>query len=135
MQSISQIGTVAGSLILAVVLALVAVPLLRWVSSVFYLVSSAVQHKIGRVGAWHGKDDIRITRRTRKFNGVRHLLTQPLLRKVTITNIFTNAAVAAANTLLPVFALATLGLAPAAYVWLGCAVAAVMPWVIGRSWG
>ena len=47
------------------------------------------------------------------------LMGQPVLRTVTLANAFANSAAMAANTLLPVVALTTLGLPPASYALLG----------------
>jgi MFS family permease len=47
------------------------------------------------------------------------LLGQPVLRTVTLANAFANSAAMAANTLLPVVTLTTLGLPPASYALLG----------------
>lgn len=137
-QSITQIGTVAGALMLTAVLAVVAAPLMWWASAAFYLASSAVQRTIQPWGV-RAEESVPDVGGEPKTSGLRHLFTQPLLRKVTLANTLTNAAVASANTLLPVFALTTVGLTPSAYAavgmcgaFAGIAGAASASWIVSR---
>lgn len=138
-QSISQIGNVAGASILTAVLAIVAAPLVWWASASFYLASSIIQRFI-QPGPPNTTDSEGSKRRSERHNsgvraGVRHLFAQPLLRKVTVANTLTNGAVAAANTLLPVFALTVLGLEPAAYAAVGmCGAVAGIAGAASAAW-
>lgn len=51
--------------------------------------------------------------------GMGHVIGEPTLRKITMANTLNNAAVMAANTLLPVIALTTLDVSPATYAAIG----------------
>lgn len=111
----------AAPLVLSGALLLVAAPFVWPVAAVFYLASALTQR------AYHGLDAHRPASSGREStvhalrHGFRHLWSQPTLRRITAANMLHNAGVMSANTLLPVIALTTLGISPAAFAAVGAA--------------
>jgi len=117
-QSGAQTGGAAGPPLLAGVLLVAAAPAAWLCGAAAYLASLIIQLRIRpRPKALPG------TGRRRPLSsapsGFAHLRRQPLLRNITLANMFTNATIMAANTLVPVLALNDLGVAPAVYVVIG----------------
>ncbi|WP_172895812.1 MFS transporter [Brachybacterium vulturis] len=116
----AQIGTVLAPLALTALLA-VAVPPLAWVAVILaYLMSVLSQGRYRGIDIPAGDSSgQRRGRRVPLKDGISHLLSEPTLRRVTASSALYNAAVMAANTLLPVIALTELGLSPAAFAAIG----------------
>lgn len=117
-QSASQIGGALGPMLLSATLAIVSAPLAWLSATAAYLVSALTQRGI-RPKPSSAPAPPRTSMWTQARGGIGHILAQPILRKVTIANTLNNAAVMTANTLLPVIALTTLEVSPAAYAAIG----------------
>lgn len=120
-QATAQIGTVLAPVALTALLALAAPPL-AWIGALLaYLASVLTQSHLrghdGPVGSTSAARHARGPNRLR--DGVCHLLAEPTLRRVTASSALYNAAVMAANTLLPVIALTELHLSPAVFTGIG----------------
>lgn len=120
-QTAAQIGTALAPLALTALLALAAPPL-AWVAVVLaYLASLITQSRLrGHDRPVHSASAARGAGGPGRFrDGVSHLLAEPTLRRVTTSSALHNAAVMAANTLLPVIALSALRLDPAVFAGVG----------------
>ncbi|MDN5821032.1 MAG: MFS transporter [Brachybacterium sp.] len=120
-QTAAQIGTVLAPVALTALLALAAPPL-AWVGAALaYLASALTQGRLREHDRAAGPTSAsRYARRPSRFrDGICHLLAEPTLRRVTASSALYNAAVMAANTLLPVIALTELHLSPAVFTGIG----------------
>lgn len=117
-QTASQIGGALGPMLLAGVLALIAAPLAWFSAAAAYLVSALTQRWI-RPAPRAGAPVDRTSMWKQARGGMGHVMGEPTLRKITMANTLNNAAVMATNTLLPVIALRTLEVSPAAYAAIG----------------
>lgn len=120
-QTAAQIGTVLAPVALTALLALAAPPL-AWIGVVLtYLASLLTQSRLR--GHDRPADHASVPRPragSPPFRaGISHLLAEPTLRRVTASSALYNAAVMAANTLLPVIALTELHLVPAVFAAIG----------------
>ena len=113
-QAVAQGGGAAGPALLTGLLAVVAAPVAWVASSIMYLASAVTQRRIEPLLPGPPASP-RTTMWAQARTGVGHVFSQPTLARVTLANTFDNAAVMAANTLLPVIALRELGLEPAAF--------------------
>lgn len=118
-QSISQVGSLAAPLVLSALLTVVAAPLAWLAAGAAYLVSLGTQIPLRRADAVEGTDRPRESLRTQMRQGFSHLKSVRQLRLITVANTLVNASNMVANTLLPVIALTTLGIAPAHFAALG----------------
>lgn len=118
MQTATQAGGAIGPLVLSGLLALLAAPLVWVASTVMYLVSAAAQRGIAPLRPGPPPQP-RVSMWAMARAGTGQLFAHPLLARITVANVLNNAAVMAANTLLPVIALTVLGLAPAVYAGIG----------------
>lgn len=116
-QTVAQAGGIVGSLTLSGLLAAVAAPLV-WLGSAFAYVASALAQR-GIHPLREAPPAPRESLWSQARAGIRHLLEEPTLRTITIANALNNAAVAAANTLVPVIALADLVIPASHYALLG----------------
>lgn len=117
----TQVGTALAPVALTALLALAAPPL-AWVGVVLaYLASLLAQSRLrGHDGPVGSSSASRRAGGSGRFrDGVSHLLAEPTLRRVTASSALYNAAVMAANTLLPVIALTELRMAPAVFAGVG----------------
>ncbi|SNU00713.1 MFS-type transporter involved in bile tolerance, Atg22 family [Ruaniaceae bacterium KH17] len=121
-QAAGQVGGVVGSLLLSGGLAVVAAPLLWCVSGASYLGSVVTQRRIRPIQPAVARVPRESMWRQAR-NGLGLLVREPTLRRITIANTLHNAAVMAANTLVPVVALSSLSIAPSVYALLGIASA------------
>lgn len=117
-QSVAQGGGAAGLALLTGLLAVVAAPVAWTASSIMYLASAVTQRRIEPLLPGPPVPP-RTTMWAQTRAGVGHVFSQPTLARVTLANTITNAAVMAANTLLPVIALRELGLEPTAFAAIG----------------
>lgn len=130
LQAFAQAGGTAAPTLVAGLLVLVSAPW-AWVGAgVAYLCSLTTQRKIG-----HQEHPSKPAERTSAWAdvaaGIRLLMRRPLLARITIANVLNNAAVMAANTLLPVIALRELALDPA--VFAGVAAMAAVSGILGAG--
>lgn len=95
-----------------------AAPAALLVAAGAYLHSVVTQRGI-RPGPSPVSGPARSTPKAQAREGVAAIWQQPLLRRITVANTLNNAAVMAANTLLPVIALTQLELNPATYAAIG----------------
>lgn len=123
----AQIGSALAPLLLTAMLA-VASPPLAWLGATLaYLASLLTQSGLRassrpRISTTPTERGGRRGRRAASgppLAGVSHLLAEPTLRRITASSALYNAAVMAANTLLPVIALSELGLPPAVFAGVG----------------
>lgn len=120
-QTAAQIGTALAPIALALLLALAAPPLawigalLAYLASLFFQAGLRGNSRPARAVA----APARPTSRPPLREGITHLLTQPTLRRITASSALYNAAVMAANTLLPVIVLTDLGMSPAVFAAVG----------------
>lgn len=117
-QSLSQGGGAAGPALLTGLLAVVAAPVAWAAASVLYLGSALTQRGIRQQHPGPPPPP-RTTMWAQARAGAGRLFAQPVLARVTWANTLNNAAVMAANTLLPVIALRELGVAPATFAAIG----------------
>lgn len=117
-QTASQIGGALGPMLLAGILAFIAAPL-AWLSATAAYLASALTQRGIRPASSAEPPAERTSMWAQTRGGVGHLMGEPTLRKVTLANTLNNAAVMAANTLLPVIALTTLHVSPATYAAIG----------------
>lgn len=120
-QVAAQIGTVLAPLALAGLLALAAPPL-AWVGVLLaYLAWLITQSRLRGhdVPISHTHPPRPTTEHNPVLQGFTHLLAEPTLRRITASSALYNAAVMAANTLLPVIALSELALSPAVFTAIG----------------
>lgn len=122
-QTATQIGGALGPMVLAGVLALIAAPLAWLSATTAYLVSALTQRGIRPASSGPAAERTSMWAQAR--SGVGHLMGEPTLRKITVANTLNNAAVMAANTLLPVIALTTLHVSPATYAAIGGVIGAL----------
>lgn len=120
-QTAAQIGTALAPAALTALLAFAAPPL-AWVGVLLAYLASLLTQR-----GFRGHDhQVRSTSPTRRGGGSSHfragissLLAEPTLRRVTASSALYNAAVMAANTVLPVIALTQLRLSPAVFAGIG----------------
>lgn len=117
-QTASQIGGALGPMLLAGILAFAAAPLAWFSAATAYLASALTQRGI-RPTRRAGAAPERTSMWAQARGGMSHVMGEPTLRKITVANTLNNAAVVAANTLLPVIALTTLQVSPATYAAIG----------------
>lgn len=117
-QTASQIGGALGPMLLSAILALIAAPLAWLSAAAAYLVSVLTQRGI-RPAPSADPPAERASMWAQVRGGVGHVMGEPTLRKITMANTLNNAAVMAANTLLPVIAMTTLQVSPATYAAIG----------------
>lgn len=120
-QTAAQIGTVLAPLALTGLLALAAPPL-AWIGALLaYLASLLTQSRFREHDRPTGPASTpRVEGGLRTFlEGISHLLAEPTLRRVTASSALYNAAVMAANTLLPVIALSELRVTPTVFAGVG----------------
>ncbi|USQ81874.1 MFS transporter [Ornithinimicrobium faecis] len=118
MQSAAQAGAAVGPLVLSGVLLVLAAPVAWLCSTVMYLLSVLTQSRIRP--QLSGPPQLpRTSMWAQAQAGTGELFSHPALARVTVANMLNNAAVMAANTLLPVIALSRMGLSPTAYAAIG----------------
>ncbi|MGD8151449.1 MFS transporter [Ornithinimicrobium sp. Y1694] len=118
MQSAAQAGAAIGPLVLSGMLLVLAAPVAWLGSAVMYLLSVLTQSRI-RARLPGLSQPPRTSMWAQARAGTGELFSHPVLARITVANMLNNAAVMAANTLLPVIALSRLGLTPAAYAAIG----------------
>lgn len=114
-QTAAQGAGFLSPLLLSIALLHFAPQNLWWLVCIAYLTSLLFQRGIDAPNI----ETVEAGKRTRMVQGYAVIFQHPVLRNITLANLLNNAAVMAANTLLPVIALNTLGLSPAAYAGLG----------------
>lgn len=117
-QAASQTGGALGPILLAGMLTLVAAPVAWFGATGSYLLSVLSQRGVQPVPTV-ATTPVRRSVRADARGGLRRLVRNPALRRITLANTLNNSAVMAANTLLPVVALTALGIPPATYAVLG----------------
>lgn len=117
-QTASQAGGAAGTALLAGLLVLVAAPFAWAAALLFYVGSALTQTRVREIVPGPASPP-RVAMWTQARAGAGQLFAHPDLARITLANAGNNAAVMAANTLLPVIALKDLGLAPGLYAGLG----------------
>lgn len=120
MQSAAQAGAAVGPLVLSGMLLVLAAPVAWAASTVMYLLSVFTQGRI-RPELPGPPQPPRTSMWAQARAGTGELFSNPVLARITVANMLNNAAVMAANTLLPVIALSRLGISPAAYALIGIA--------------
>lgn len=117
-QSAAQAGAAVGPVALAGMLLVLAAPVAWLGSTVMYLLSVLTQSRI-RARVSEPSQQPRTSMWAQARAGTCELFSHRVLARITVANMLNNAAVMAANTLLPVIALSRLGLTPAAYAAIG----------------
>lgn len=118
-QASAQIGGTAGPALLSAALVAVAAPVAWLVPAAAYAGSAVAQRRITPVAPAPARPVVRESAWASARAGAGVLLRSRVLRRVTLATTLSNAAVMAANTLLPVIVLTRLGVPPAVYAALG----------------
>lgn len=142
-QAASQVGSIAGPMVLSALLAVLAAPLAWLGVGVGYLLSILTQRPYRNLDRQDPVDMVPTRERHARQrsswrqmgDGFGHLWRELTLRRITLASSAHNAAVMAANTLLPVLALSTLRLDASLFAAFGAAgaIAGILGAAVGSS--
>lgn len=134
MQSAAQAGAAVGPVLLSGMLLVLATPVAWLGSTVMYLLSILTQYRI-RPQLPGPSPQPRTSMWAQARAGAGELFSHAVLARITVANMLNNAAVMAANTLLPVIALNQLGVSAPAYaaIGVGGALAGILGAMVAAS--